>query len=312
MDPPKKDLTLTDVFVKFHQDYPVQMAILYGSLALIALLVLIGMWLLWGAGPRRRRGLRAARKLLQTGAWQVALDHLTKVRAIGSPSASWVKRFDQFEAECLQAAMKAAGEAKKFEDALEFGQRVAHILDQPEHEVRMSVQSAMLQEIRRLFSKQGETRATLDLIARTLAVQAPCREASFWRALCEVRNGALESALAHLQIAYTGSPAEPESAAAPAPTSSFIDPPLYLGAILLRIGRAKEALRYLTEANRMDAACPFITLQLGTAIVTAGGDTNMAVRALQRSLGPKGLGLWQDNPQRAWVEGFPEHRAIRN
>ena len=33
---------------------------------------------------------------------------------------------------------------------------------------RMNVQSAMLREIRRLFSKQGETRATTDLIAGAL------------------------------------------------------------------------------------------------------------------------------------------------
>src|SRR5207244_12796210 len=97
---------------------------------------------------------------------------------------------------------------------------------------------------------------------------------------------------------------------APAPPSTFIDPSLYLGALLLRNGRAKESLRFLTEANRMDANCPFITLQLGAAIVTAGGDPNMAVRALQRALGPKGLGQWTDNPDRAWVEGMPEGRSF--
>src|SRR6185503_4069513 len=93
---------------------------------------------------------------------------------------------------------------------------------------------------------------------------------------------------------------------APPPPSPYIDPTLYIGAILLRTGQAKEALRFLTEANRMDANCPFITLQLGAAIVTAGGDTNMAVRALQRALGPKGLGQWLDKPERAWVEGLPD------
>jgi tetratricopeptide (TPR) repeat protein len=114
-------------------------------------------------------------------------------------------------------------------------------------------------------------------------------------------------------VARTGSAKsaglDDESGAKEAPASAFLDPPLYLGAILLRTGRAKEALRFLTEANRMDSNCPFVTLQLGAAIVAAGGDTTMAVRALQRALGPKGLGLWQDNPQKAWVEGFPEHRS---
>src|SRR5205814_5724902 len=124
-------------------------------------------------------------------------------------------------------------------------------------------------------------------------------------AMCDIRNGALESALTNLQMARTGHTApvfNPDDRAAEpgesgAPPSPFIDPPLYLGAILLRTGQAKESLRFLTEANRMDANCPFVRLQLGAAIVTAGGDTKFAVRALQLALGPKGLGQWQDAVQ---------------
>ena len=315
---PQKELTLTDVtdaIVKLHQLYPGRFAFFYGFIGLLFLMMLLTVWLIWGNGPRRRRGLRAARKQLETGAWKAALDHLQRLRALGSPSSSWVKRFDQFEAECLQAASKAAINDKKFDDALQFGQRAAQILDQPEHEVRMNVQSAMLREIRRLFSKQGETKAATDLIGSALAIQSPCREASFWKALCDIRNGMMEKALTNLQIARTGSPSFDDSPAdaapgAPsAPPSPFIDPPLYLGALLLRKGQAKESLRFLTEANRMDANCPFVTLQLGAAIVTAGGDTNMAVRALQRALGAKGLGMWQDEPERAWVEALPDNRS---
>lgn len=319
MDPQVKDLTLTEVIFKLHQDHPGKFASFYGIVALLVLAALFGLWQVFGIGPRRRRGLRAARALLKSGAWQAALDQLNKTRSIGIPSSSWLKTFAQFEAECLQAAMKAALADKKFEDALQFGQQAAQILDQQEHEVRMDVQSAMLQEIRRLFAKTGETRATAELVIRTLHVQAPCREASFWQAMCDIRNGALDSALTNLQIARTGQAgaitldtgfAEPgERGAPPAPPSSFLDPPLYLGAILLRTGQAKASLRFLTEANRMDANCPFIRLQLGAAIVTAGGDTNMAVRALQFALGPKGLGQYLENPNRAWVEGFPEHRS---
>lgn len=316
---PQKDLTLPEIILKLHQDHPGRFAIFYGAIAFFVLLAFVGIWQLWGRGPRRRRGLRACRKQLTSGNWKAALEQLKRVRAIGAPSASWTKTFDQFEAECLQAASAAAVQEKKFEDALEFGQRAAQILDGHEHEVRMNVQSAMLREIRRLFSKTGETDATIDLIIRTLQVQSPCREAAFWQALCEIRLGVLDAALTHLQGARTGqagpfslddgfaAPGAP--GAAPAPPSPFIDPPLYLGAILLRTGLAKESLRFLTEANRMDANCPFITLQLGAAIVSAGGDTNMAVRALQRALGPKGLGQWQENPDRAWVEGMPENRS---
>jgi tetratricopeptide (TPR) repeat protein len=314
MDP--QNPTLTEVILELHQKHPGIFAIIYGLVAAFVLAVMIGLWQLWGIGPRRRRGMRAARRLLASGDWKAALDQLSGVRGIGLPSASWVKTFDRFEAECLQAAMKDAIKEKKFEDALKHGQRVAEILDQPEHEVRMNVQSAMLREIRRLFSKTGETQATIDLITRTLRIQAPCREASFWLAMCDVRSGALETALTNLQVARTGQvrsfeldidPSAPEATAAPA--SAFLDPPLYLGAILLRTGQAKESLRFLTEANRMDANCPFIRLQLGAAIVSAGGDTNMAVRALQFALGPKGLGQWIDKPERAWVESFPEHRS---
>jgi tetratricopeptide (TPR) repeat protein len=316
MDPPAKDLTVTGVILDLHRNHPGKFAIAYSLIVLVFIAFLFVLWQLWGIGPRRRRGLRGARKLLAAGNWQAALDQLKRVRAIGIPSARWIKTFDVFEGACLDAAAKAAIDAKKFEEALDYGEQAAKILDKPEHEVRMNVQSAMLREIRRLFAKSGETEATLDLIRRALQVQTPCREASFWQAMCDVRNGALESALTNLQIARTGEvrgyraeDEQPEPGAAPAPPSPFIDPPLYLGAILLRMGNAKESLRFLVEANRMDANCPFVRLQLGAAIVTAGGDTNMAVRALQFALGPKGLGQWIDNPHRAYVESLPEHRS---
>lgn len=301
------------------EQYPRAMALICGAFALFFAILLLVVWLVIGIGPRRRRALRAARKLLAAGDWKAALDQLKKARAIGSPSASWITHFNQFEAECLQAAGKAALAEKKFEDALQHQLRAAQILDQSETDVRRNVQAAMLQEVRRLFAKQGETRATIDLIGRTLLVQSPCREASFWQAMCELRNGAMEAALTSLQVARTGQarsfglddgfPEPTAPGAAPAPPTPFIDPSLYLGALLLRTGQAKESLRFLTEANRMDANCPFTTLQLGAAIVTAGGDTNMAVRALQRALGPKGFGLWPDDPQRAWVEGLPDKRS---
>lgn len=316
---PPKELTLADVVAKLHQDHPLAFAAFYGTIALAVLLLLVGAWLLWGAGPRRRRGLRAARKALKAGDWQDALAQLQAIRAIGTPSASWVKTFDQFEAECLRSAAEAAIDEKKFEQALEYGQRAAHILDEPEHEFRLNVQNAMVREIRRLFSKPGETNATIDLIARTLKIQAPCREASFWLSMCMLRNGMTEQGLTHLQTARTGvaksfsiedgftEQAAPD--APPAPPSTFIDPALYIGALLLRKGQAKESLRFLTEANRMDANCPFIKLQLGAAIVSAGGDTKYAVRALQGALGAKGFGMWREDPHRAWIEGFPENRS---
>src|ERR1019366_7403897 len=108
MNPQKKDLTLTEVILKLHHDYVIGFAIFYGLIALFTLAVLFGLWQLWGIGPRRRRGLRAARRLLKNGDWNAALDQLKRVRSIGSPSSSWVRTFDEFEAECLQIAFKAA------------------------------------------------------------------------------------------------------------------------------------------------------------------------------------------------------------
>src|SRR5262249_5226075 len=52
-----------------------------------------------------------------------------------------------------------------------------------------------------------------------------------------------------------------------------------------------------------------ITWQLGSALVAANGDSGIAARALQRALGPRGLPLWVKNPDRAWVEAFPEARS---
>lgn len=319
MDPQEKDLTLADIILKLHQDHPGKFGTFYALVALFILGILLGLWQLWGAGPRRRRGMRSARKLLQAGNWNGALTQLKLIRNIGLPSSAWQKTFAEFEGQCLKAAYAAALKDKKFEDALKFGTNAAKLLDEPEYEVRTSVQSAMVGEIRSLFAKHGQTDAVMDLIIKALMVQSPCREASFWQAMCEIRLGALEPALTHLQVARTGrardlnlddgfsDPAAPD--APPAPPSPFLDPPLYLGALLLRMERAKEALRFLTEANRMEPNCPFVRLQLGAAIVAAGGDTNMAVRALQFALGPKGLGQWVENPHRAWVEGFPENRS---
>jgi len=301
------------------QSYPRAIAGICAGFVFLFVAMLFGAWLIWGSTPRRRRAFKVARKHLQDANWEAALAQLNVARAIGTPSASWQKTFNEFEAECLKHASKKALKDKRFEDALELGVRASQILGEQEMDVRVNLQGAMLQEIRRLFSKTGETEAAADLIGRTLLMLSPCREASFWQAMCDLRGGLYERALLNLQVARTGQAATlslddgfadaTPTDAPPAPPSPFIDPPLYLGAILLRNGQAKESLRFLTEANRMEANCPFIRLQLGAAIVTAGGDTNMAVRALQFALGPKGLGQYLENPQRAWGEAMPENRS---
>ena len=295
--------------------------IFYSVIGGLAFLGLVILWQVFGRGPRRRRGLKRAMRRLAEGHWQDALERIRKLRFLGSPSSGWKRRFNQAEAECLRAAAKVALTEKQFEDALSYLLRVAHVLGEPEIAAKMHVQSAMLEETRRLFAlgTLGDNQPVHDLIARILLVQSPCREASFWQALCFVRSGETDRAMQALQTARTGEAralvmddglgelASPNPLAAP--TSPFIDPPLYLGTLLLRQGLAKDSLKYLTEANRIDGNCPVVTLQLGSAMIAAGGDTQMAVRALQRALGPKGLTLWAQEPRKMWVEGFPEGRS---
>src|SRR5205814_1622067 len=125
-----------------------------------------------------------ARSLLKEGKWKEALSLVRRVRQIGTPSASWRERIDRAEAGCLDAARVAALADKQFEEALEHAQKAGGLRGQAEIEARALVQSAMLKEVRRLFSTGSETRTILDLVSRALIIQSPCREASFWQGLC--------------------------------------------------------------------------------------------------------------------------------
>jgi len=309
-----------EIIQQLFEEYPRGMAVAVGIVAALILAVVAALWQVYAPGPRRRRGLKRVAKKLQQGGWQEANEHLKRIRQIGLPSPGWRKRFDQVEADINQAALHALVTEKQFEEALEHGLKAAAQKNRAGAEVRQLVQSAMLEEIRHLFSasRMGETRAIFDLVGRTLLVQSPCREASFWQGLCHFRAGQPKDALDALQLSRTGVAktlilddmlGEFTTGAENAPTNPFIDPPLYIGAMLLRQGQAKDALKFLTEANRIDANCPIVTLQLGAAMIAAGSDTQFAVRALQRALGPKGLGMWSGQPQRMWVEAFPEGRS---
>ncbi len=170
-------------------------------------------------------------------------------------------------------------------------------------QARHGVIEAMLAEARRLFSASSgrNTEAVHKHLGRLLTIQPDCLEANFWQGLCHLRDGNTEPALEALRKTR----GEDGSAS----DTVFLDPLLYLGALLLRGGEPKEALRYLTEANRLDQKCPLVTWQLSTAMLAAGGDAQVAVRALQKALSPQGLLLWASHPQRLWVEAFPENRS---
>ena len=246
----------------------------YVTASVLGIVALIVFWQCLGRGPRRRRGLKSVQRRLAAGAWQEALERVRKLRQKGRPSASWTKRFDDAESKCLDTAGSAALADKRYEEALRYRLEAAQVAKEPDSVAKTAIQAAMLEEVRRLFSVTtlGDSQPIRDLIARIFAVQSPCREASFWQALCYLRGGETDRALAALLTAR-------------GEANTFIDPPLYLGALYLRQGQAKDSLRFLTEANRIDANCPVVTLQLGSAMIAAGGDTQLAVRALHTAYG---------------------------
>jgi tetratricopeptide (TPR) repeat protein len=271
-----------------------------GVLAAIAFLLLLLLWLLWGSGPRRNRAFNRARRLLQPGAWQDALK-LAQEMQKRRLSPRWHGRVRNLEGECYHAASRAALEAADYEAALDHALCAAELLNIDVRQARRTVIEAMLAEARRLFaaSSGANTEAVHNHLGRLLAIQPDCLEASFWQGLCHLRDGNTDLALDALRKARGGEGNE-----------AFLDPLLYRGALLLRGGQPREALLLLTEANRLDKNCPLVTWQLSTAMLAAGGDAHIAVRTLQRALGPQGLLLWASNPQRLWVEAFPENRSF--
>jgi tetratricopeptide (TPR) repeat protein len=274
--------------------------LLLGLLAVVA-----GLWLLFGRGPRRWRAYNRAQRLLHQGAWEEALGILKQLQQ-GRLSLQWQGRLRSAEGECHHAAGDAALKEHRFEDSLGHYQTAAGLLDLDPAALRDRVIEAILSEARRLFATGSEKdlAAAQALLARALLLQTPCPEASFWLGLCHFRQGQVEQAFGAVALAH-------ESGG-----RRFLDPPLYLGALHLRQGRPQEALRYLSEANRIDGSCPLVTWQLGLAMVAAGTDSRIALPALQRACGPRGLGLWAGPPgdtrgsARMWVEAFPEGRSF--
>ena len=245
----------------------------------------------------RSRGYHRAHRALEQGDWKSAL---ATVESLRSPHlhAAWQDKLRILAGESRQAATDAALKEKHYEEALEHSVQAAMLLGTPEADARAKVIDAALAEVRRQFAAGPDaTDSVLHLLGRILALQSPCPEARFWQGLCFCRRGEIEPALAALTSAS-------EQAG-----KTAIDPAFYLGAVLHRAGRPQEALRHLGDANRIDAGCPFVTWQMGVSLVACGGDAGLAVRALQRALGPRGLPLWSHAPQRAWVEAFPEGRS---
>jgi tetratricopeptide (TPR) repeat protein len=274
--------------------------ILYVGIGVGAFFLLLLVWLLLGRGPRRRRAFRRAQRLLQEGSWLNALQLVEAIRQQGNLSTAWQDRLRELAGECHQEATNSALKDKRYEDALQHALTASSLLDLNEAELRTRVIDAMLAEVRRLFAAgigPAETTAVLQLVQQTLAMQTPCPEASFWQGLCQLRQGNLDTALQTLTAVH-------EQVG-----KQFLDPAFYIGGLLHRLGRPQEGIRFLADANRVDASCPFVTWQMGISLVAAGGDSGLALRALQRALGPRGLEMWVKQPARVWVEAFPENRS---
>jgi tetratricopeptide (TPR) repeat protein len=265
-----------------------------------ALSLALCLWLLLGRGPRRHRAFRQAQRLLDQGSWNEALDILATLQDEARLSPVWQERIRAAVGECHQLATDQLLKEKHFEEALRHALEAGARLELDQDEQRGRIVEAMLAEARRLFgsgAETNETQAVLSLLERIFAVQTPCPEASFWQGLCLIRQQEIEPALTALTAAH-------EQVG-----KQYLDPAFYLGLLLYRRGKAPESLRYLAEANRVDAGCPFVTCQMGISLVAAGGDSGLALRALQRALGPRGFTLWSARPERAWVEAFPEGKS---
>ncbi len=270
-----------------------------GGVALLLLALLAG-WFVFAPGPRRARIFRRAQKLLHRGEWQQSLTLVKSLQTSGL-SPAWQGRLRNLEGECHHAAAEGLLRDKNYEESLGHFQHAAGLLNLDAAELRSRVVESMLAEVRRLFAEcrsAADNQAVQELLARTLRLDAPCPEALFWQALCRVRAGDLEDAQRALAQAHeqTG--------------KSYLDPPLYLGTLRVRTGHIQEGLRLLGEANRIDANCPLVSLELGVGIVMAQGDGALAVRALQRALGPRGLAPWVKTPEKFWVETLPEGQSF--
>ncbi|HEX5273043.1 MAG TPA: tetratricopeptide repeat protein, partial [Gemmataceae bacterium] len=151
--------------------------------------------------------------------------------------------------------------------------------------------------LRQFAAGPANNEVTQALLGRLLEVQPDSPAATFWRGLCHLRDGRLDLAQEAFAASHEGG------------SRAFIDPPLYLGMVLLRQGKPQEALRALAEANRVDSNCPLVPLHMGLALVAANGDAGLAVRALQRALSQRGLLQWVRTPEKVWSDGMPENRS---
>ena len=279
---------------------PLAAILLYGSIFLFVVGAAVILWFVLGPGPRRGRAFARGQRLFQKGDWRNALAIAVEMKKGGRLSALWQGKLHNLEGECHRAGGEAKLRDKSYEESLRYFQRAADLLSLDEVELQQRVVESMLAEVRRLVAtgSSADRGAIQQLTDRILHVASPCPEASFWQGLGHARDGRVDLALTAWNTAHEGS------------NKRFLDPPLYLGALLLREGRPQESLRHLADANRIEPSCPLVTWQMGMALAAAGADPAMAARTLGRALGPRGLAMQEKSPDRLWVETLPEGRSF--
>lgn len=247
------------------------------------------------------RTLRAARRAIDRGDLDTALALLNKIRPVpAGPPKPWHAEQKHLEAECLYAAAETALRDRRFADALDHYKAVAVLVGMEESEASRRVVEAMLAEARRLSAAAPDGPALSVLLALILERQPPCPEASFWLAMYHLRHKETAAGIQALEAAHA------------ATEGRQIDPCLYLGAVWLREGKPREALRVLAEANRIAPGCPLVSWHLGMALVESGGDALLALRALQKATAADGLPKFLRAPQRLWADTLPAEPWVRN
>jgi tetratricopeptide (TPR) repeat protein len=282
---------------------PVGLLAVSGGLAagLVLAIVLAGAgatWLVARLGPERR--LQAVRRRLDRGDHRAALELVRRLRPKpAGPPQPWHGEQRFLEGECLYAASEAALRERHFADALDHYRAAASLLGLSEAEATRRVVEAMLAEARRLSAADPDSPALPELLALILERQPACPEASFWLALHQLRRGDT-AAVATLEAIHG------------ATQGRQVDAALYLGGVWLRDGRPRDALRVLADANRLAPHCPLISWQLGTALLAAGGDALLGVRALQKATAADGLPKYRHEPHRLWADTLPADSWVRN
>ncbi|MFL5341273.1 MAG: tetratricopeptide repeat protein [Gemmataceae bacterium] len=257
----------------------------------------VGVWRVYGTGPRRHRVYKHVRELLHKGDWKGAKAGIDELRTLGTNAPEWAGRITNLEGEALRAAGDAALAERNFEEALEHHVAAAKLLGTSDNEARGRVIEGMLAELRQRFAAGADEKA-VKLAQRVLQLQSPCPEAAFWLGLLGIRQNRPEQAQQMLRVAAEGA------------DKRNVDAPLYLGMLLVREGKPKEGLRYLGEANKAAPNSPLVGWQLGTGLLASGGDPALATRALQKATGPDGLAKFTANPQTFWKDVLPEESYV--